>query len=306
MDITEYISKCQTIDDMTKADGDICMSASELVIKNVTVLDAEGMFKADIGIRDGRICEIGRVDITEQENCCVIDGEGLVLTCGCIAVTDGKIDRHDAEKLLFTGYSTIVSVGGASAGNSELIGELMSLPLNIGFISEICRADSSYISEAVSNGCCGLIVRNTDMSSEMMSTISERYDITISDGSKSSDRDPSESFIDEIIADRTIEPARRFGLTEHLGTVSEGKLADLYLWKPENLFSVPEKIIKCGRCIYDRSITQRHDIIYAYLNFNNRAGQNSCAVFTSETAAQGVFGEKIRPFRWVLTVSCKA
>lgn len=305
MDITAYLSKCRIIDDLTKTGEEICISSSELIIKNVVVIDVEGIFKADAGICEGRITKFGRADITGAGSCRVINGDGLVLTCGGVAVIDGRLDRHDAEDLLFKGYSTVIFVGDRASGTSEIVGELMTLPLNIGFVSEVCNADRSYISEAVSNGCCGLIVGNGNASRDTVQMLAERFNIITADVQTSVEKRSSGSLADEISA-RTVEPAKRFGLTAHVGAAAEGKLADLYLWRPETLFDVPEKIIKCGRCIFDRSITQRQDMIYAYLNYNNRAGQNSCAVFTSETAANGVFGEKLRPLRRVLTVSRRA
>jgi len=58
----------------------------DLVIRNGTVVDGSGLaaYRADVGIRGGRIARIGRLDeIGRQE----IDAEGLV-------VTPGFIDAH--------------------------------------------------------------------------------------------------------------------------------------------------------------------------------------------------------------------
>lgn len=48
------------------------------------------------------------------------------------------------------------------------------------------------------------------------------------------------------IAKYTINPARAHGIAEHVGSIEEGKFADLVLWKPA-LFGVkPDLVLKCG------------------------------------------------------------
>src|SRR6266550_6560515 len=72
----------------TRAEG-----AVDTVITNAVILDHWGIVKADIGIRDGRICGIGKsgnpdiqpgVDIVIGPGTEVIAGEGKIVTAGGI------------------------------------------------------------------------------------------------------------------------------------------------------------------------------------------------------------------------------
>jgi urease subunit alpha len=52
--------------------------------------------------------------------------------------------------------------------------------------------------------------------------------------------------VKRYIAKYTINPAIAHGMSEHIGSIEVGKLADLVLWKPEYFGSKPEIIIKGG------------------------------------------------------------
>ena len=64
----------------------VAFDLHDLVLKNGRVLDGAGnpWFKADIGVKDGRISRIGRVD--EQKATRVIDAEGLFVSPGFIDI----------------------------------------------------------------------------------------------------------------------------------------------------------------------------------------------------------------------------
>ena len=80
-------------------------------------------------------------------------------------------------------------------------------------------------------------------------------------------------------------------LLHHVGDVAVGRIADLFLWKCERFNIAPEKIIKYGRCIYDRSLTDRKDIIYALSYDTSRRPARSASVFfTSHNDVNGYFG----------------
>ena len=73
-------------------------------------------------------------------------------------------------------------------------------------------------------------------------------------------------------------------LSDHVGKVSVGMIADLYLWRPERINKSPEKIIKCGRCIYDRVLSDRRDVIYLFsYNTSCVPARSASVVFTSRS-----------------------
>ena len=70
----------------TKSGGQAASGTHDLVLKNGRILDGAGnpWFKTDIGLKDGRINKIGRVD--EENAARIIDVEGLFVSPGFIDV----------------------------------------------------------------------------------------------------------------------------------------------------------------------------------------------------------------------------
>ena len=69
------------------------MEYADVVITNAVILDYTGIYKADIGIRDGKIAGIGKagnplvmdkVDIVIGAGTEIIAGEGMIVTAGGI------------------------------------------------------------------------------------------------------------------------------------------------------------------------------------------------------------------------------
>ena len=92
--------------------------ALDLVITNVVILDHWGIAKADIGIRDGRICGIGKAgnpDIMDGvtpgmvvgASTEAIAGEGLIATAGGIDTHIHFISPQQIETAVESGITTI-------------------------------------------------------------------------------------------------------------------------------------------------------------------------------------------------------
>src|SRR5205823_578659 len=84
----------------------------DLLIKNGTVVDGSGLprYRADVGIRDGRIAEIGRLPAEARRT---IDADGLVVAPGIIDVHTHYDPQLTFEPLatssLWHGVTTVVT-----------------------------------------------------------------------------------------------------------------------------------------------------------------------------------------------------
>src|SRR5437763_1612635 len=96
--------------------------ADDTVITNAVILDHSGIVKADIGIRVGRICGIGKagnpdvlpgVDIVIGPGTEVIAGEGKIVTAGGIDSHLHWICPQLVEEALYSGITTVAGGGPA-------------------------------------------------------------------------------------------------------------------------------------------------------------------------------------------------
>lgn len=92
----------------------------EILIKNGRIVDGTGApwYVADVGIRGGKIVQIGRIDASESER--VIDAAGLIVAPGFVdmmgqSATPMYEDPNTAMNLLTQGITTINAGEGASA-----------------------------------------------------------------------------------------------------------------------------------------------------------------------------------------------
>src|SRR6195952_2570587 len=97
--------------------------------------------------------------------------------------------------------------------------------------------------------------------------------------------------VKRYVAKYTINPAITHGISEYVGSIEPGKLADLVLWKPALFGAKPEMIIKGGMIIASRmgdpnaSIPTPQPVIYRHMfGAYGKAMQNTCITFVSEVA----------------------
>lgn len=55
--------------------------------------------------------------------------------------------------------------------------------------------------------------------------------------------------IKRYVAKYTINPAIAHGVSEHIGSIEEGKYADLVIWDPQFFGAKPETVLKCGSAV---------------------------------------------------------
>jgi urease subunit alpha len=117
---------------VTRADG-----AVDTVITNALVVDHTGIFKADIGLKEGRIASIGKagnpdtqpgVDIIVGPGTEVIAGEGKILTAGGFDSHIHFICPQQIEEALMSGLTTMLG-GGTGPGARNAGHHLHTRPL---------------------------------------------------------------------------------------------------------------------------------------------------------------------------------
>src|SRR5437899_3398161 len=157
----------------TRAEG-----AVDTVITNAVIIDHSGIVKADIGIRDGRICAIGKagnpeirpgVDIVIGPGTEVIAGEGRILTAGGIDSHIHFISPQQAEDALYSGITTMLGGGtGPAAGTAattctpgpwhlaRMLQAAEGIPVNLGFFGKGNASEPKALVEMVESGACGL------------------------------------------------------------------------------------------------------------------------------------------------------
>ena len=152
--------------------------AVDTVITNAVIIDHWGIVKADIGIRDGRICGIGKagnpdiqpgVDIVIGPGTEAIAGEGRIVTAGGIDAHIHFICPQLCEEALYSGVTTMLGGGtGPAAGTAattctsgpwhlaRMLQAAEGLPVNLGFFGKGNASEPRALVEMVEGGACGL------------------------------------------------------------------------------------------------------------------------------------------------------
>ena len=150
----------------------------DVVISNVVVIDATCRIgKASIGIREGRICGIGRagnpdmqddVDVVVGTGTTIISGEGLIATAGAIDTPVHLLSPRIMAASLASGVTSIIGqecgpVWGVGVNSPWALRHAFNSfdqwPVNIGFLGRGSSSDEAPLIEAlVEGGACGFKV----------------------------------------------------------------------------------------------------------------------------------------------------
>jgi urease subunit alpha len=158
---------------ITRKDG-----AVDTVITNALILDHWGIVKADVALKDGKICGIGKagnpdiqsgVTIIIGPSTEVIAGEGKVLTAGGVDAHIHFICPQQIEEALASGVTTMMGGGtGPATGTNATtctpgafhIGRMLqaaeAFPMNLGFFGKGNASLPAGLIEQVEAGACGL------------------------------------------------------------------------------------------------------------------------------------------------------
>jgi urease subunit alpha len=158
---------------VTRANG-----AVDTVITNALIVDHTGIYKADVGLRDGRIHAIGKagnpdtqpgVDIIIGPGTEAIAGEGRILTAGGFDAHIHFICPQQVEDALHSGVTTMLG-GGTGPAHGTLattctpgawhIGRMLQavdgLPVNIGLSSKGNASRPEALVEMIEAGACAM------------------------------------------------------------------------------------------------------------------------------------------------------
>ncbi|UOQ64635.1 urease subunit alpha [Hymenobacter volaticus] len=212
-DYTVYGEECKfgggkvLRDGMGQAAGIAQADALDLLISNALVVDYTGIYKADIGIKNGRIVGIGKagnphimpgvtpgmvVGVTTE----VIAGEGQILTAGAIDCHIHFISPQQIPEALASGITTMVGGGtGPAAGTTAttctpgafylemMMRATEAYPLNFGFLGKGNTSRPEGLIEQVEAGALGFKLHEdwgtTPAAIDQCLTIAELYDVQV-------------------------------------------------------------------------------------------------------------------------------
>ena len=157
----------------TRAQG-----AVDTVITNALIVDHTGIYKADVGLKDGRIAKIGKagnpdtqpgVNIIAGPGTEVIAGEGRILTAGGMDSHIHFICPQQIEDALHSGLTTMLG-GGTGPAHGTLattctpgpwhLGRMMqaadAFPMNLAFAGKGNASLPAALEEQIRGGACCL------------------------------------------------------------------------------------------------------------------------------------------------------
>lgn len=156
---------------LTRAAG-----AMDTVVTNALILDWSGIYKADVGLRDGRIAAIGKagnpdvqpgVTIVIGPGTEIVAGEGRILTAGAIDCHIHFICPQQVDDALHSGVTTMIGGGTGPAHGTlattctpgpwhirRMLEAADSLPVNIGLAGKGNASRPEALVEQIRAGAC--------------------------------------------------------------------------------------------------------------------------------------------------------
>lgn len=180
----------------------------DTVITSAVIVDYWGIVKADIGMKDGKICGIGKAGNPAimdgvDENLIIgagteiIAGEGLIVTAGGIDTHIHFISPTQIETALYSGITTMIGGGTGPADGTnattctpgrfhieKMLEAAEGFPVNLGFLGKGNSSDFDTIREQVEAGACGLKLHedwgSTPAAIDHCLSVCDEYDVQAS------------------------------------------------------------------------------------------------------------------------------
>ncbi|KAL8156967.1 urease isoform X2 [Apium graveolens] len=192
---------------MGQACGRNQVDCLDTVITNAIIIDFTGIFKADIGIKEGIIVSLGKAgnpDVMDGVtnnmivgvNTEVIAGEGMIVTAGAVDCHVHFICPQLAHEAIASGITTMVGGGtGPSHGTRAttctpapshmrlMLQSTDDLPINFGFTGKGNTSKPEGLHEIISAGAMGLKLHEdwgtTTAAIDNCLTVADQYDIQV-------------------------------------------------------------------------------------------------------------------------------
>jgi len=185
---------------VSRADG-----AVDTVITNALIIDHTGIYKADVGLRDGRIAGIGKagnpdvqpgVTIVVGPGTEAIAGEGKILTAGGFDAHIHFICPQQIDEALYSGITMMLGGGtGPASGTTattctpgpwhlaRMIEAADAFPMNLAFSGKGNAAQPKALIEQIQGGACSLKLHEdwgtTPAAIDCALSVGDDYDVQI-------------------------------------------------------------------------------------------------------------------------------
>ena len=179
--------------------------AVDMVITNALILDWWGIIKADVGIKDGKICKIGKagnpyiqdnIDIIIGPATEALAGEGMILTAGGIDSHIHFICPQQIETAIASGVTTMLGGGtGPATGTNattctpgawniwRMLQAAEAFPMNLGFLGKGNSSQPQGLEEQVAAGAMGLKLHEdwgtTPATIDTCLSVADRHDVQV-------------------------------------------------------------------------------------------------------------------------------
>jgi len=181
--------------------------APDLVITNALILDYTGIYKADLGIRDGRISAIGKagnpgimdgvtpgLEIGASTE--ILAGEGKILTAGGVDTHIHFISPNQIPEAFYSGVTTLIGGGtGPATGTNattctpgewnirRMYEAAEAFPLNFGFLGKGNSSLPESLREQIRAGALGLKLHEdwgtTPAAIDQCLSVADEFDVQV-------------------------------------------------------------------------------------------------------------------------------
>ncbi|KAF8467077.1 urease [Gautieria morchelliformis] len=194
-------------DGMGQASSQDPINTLDLLISNALIIDHSGIFKADIGVKKGRICGLGKAGNPDIQDGVhgnlivgsateVVAGEGLIVTAGAVDAHVHFICPQQLTEGLASGTTTFIGGGtGPSAGTSattctpspfyvrHMLEAADSLPVNILITGKGNDSGPEALEAVVRAGAAGLKLHedwgSTPAAIRNCLDVGDKYDVQV-------------------------------------------------------------------------------------------------------------------------------